>query len=207
MKTLTLRVFMVAEQSGELPPYLGSTIRGVLGHCMREFVCIAPGVRCHLCEHASNCGYAKFFCSPGNVAGAVNPFVIHVPTRDKAQWQVGDSLVFEITLIGETANSVGYYMDGLHAMGQRGLGVRRLRFKLEQVIEPISGALVWSGGKSWLRNLNPVQISNSTRIAKGACIRFDTPTRVLLQRNLCRNLSFYNIVQSLTRRIALPIVT
>ncbi|MCS7461185.1 CRISPR system precrRNA processing endoribonuclease RAMP protein Cas6 [Paenibacillus doosanensis] len=203
MNVLTLRAFFIAKESGELPPYLGSTLRGILGHCLRDFACIAPGVRCHLCEHSAGCGYAKYFCSPGNVAGAVNPYVIYTSIRDKTVWRTGDSCVFDITLIGETVHSAGYYLDGLVAMGNRGWGAGRMRFSLEQVINPNSGTLVWSNGKSWLRNVSFSTISSNERKASGALIRFDSPTRVLIQRNLCRKLSFATLVQSLTRRISL----
>lgn len=203
MNVLTLRAFFVANESGELPPYLGSTLRGILGHCMREFACIAPGIRCHQCVHSADCGYAKYFCSPGNVAGAVNPYVIYAPIRDKTVWRTGDRCMFDITLIGETVHSAGYYLDGLVAMSHRGWGAGRMRFSLEQVINLQSDTLVWSNGQTWLRNIAFSTISSIPRKAGGALIRFDSPTRVLIQRHLCRKLSFATIVQSLARRISL----
>lgn len=78
IELLTMRAFFRAHEDGTLPPFLGSTIRGILGHCMREFACIVPEEKCHLCTYASECDYARNFCSPGHVAGSL-PSIAMMP--------------------------------------------------------------------------------------------------------------------------------
>ncbi|MBE1555406.1 CRISPR system precrRNA processing endoribonuclease RAMP protein Cas6 [Sporosarcina limicola] len=203
MEILTLRVFFNAKEAGHLPAYLGSTLRGILGHCMRDLVCTQPGVQCHLCQVSHDCGYANSFNSPGNVGGAVNPFVLYVPVRDKKIWKFGDTCVFDITIIGDATRSAGFYLDGLLAMGERGWGANRLRFSIVQITNPLHNTLIWSGGKTWLRNLHSSPLIAEERTASSVLIRFDTPTRILVKHKLQRKLTFENIVQSLIRRIGL----
>lgn len=203
IELLTMRAFFRAQEDGVLPHFLGSTVRGVLGHCMREFSCIAPDEKCHLCEFASKCDFAQHFCSPGNVAGSVNPFVIYVLSQGKTNWQAGDPLVFDITLIGRTVTSAGLFVDGLQAMSERGWGAGRMRFRLEQVVNPKTGQLIWESGKTWLRNIRPERLETNDRQASSVLIRFDSPTRVLVGKRLCRELSFAHVIQAICRRISL----
>ncbi|MFD0586457.1 CRISPR system precrRNA processing endoribonuclease RAMP protein Cas6 [Paenibacillus sp. GCM10027627] len=203
LELFTMRAYFRAREVGILPAYLGSTIRGVLGHCMREFACIYPNEKCHLCSHAPGCDYAQHFCSPGHEAGSVNPYVIYTPIRGKTQWDAGDMLFFDLTLVGKSAHSAGVFLDGLQAMSERGWGARQMRFELEQVIIPQSEQIVWSGGKSWLRNVRPHGLESSGRKAKSVLIRFDSPTRVVVSQQVCNALTFSQIMISASRRIAL----
>ncbi|MRN53126.1 CRISPR system precrRNA processing endoribonuclease RAMP protein Cas6 [Paenibacillus monticola] len=203
LKLLQVRAHFTAQEAGQLPPYLGSTLRGILGHCLRDFVCIHPMLRCHLCELSTSCAYALSFNSPGNEAGAVNPFVIHVPVRDKEKWQPGDRLTFDITIIGRAADMSGFYLDGLLAMSQRGWGANRMRFALTQITDPLTNSLIWSGGRTWLRNLQPTPILSAERSASSALIQFDTPLRLLIKRSLCRQPTFRDLIHSISRRVGL----
>src|SRR5690606_38052458 len=130
----------------------------------------------HLCMYASNCDYAQNFCSPGNVAGSVNPFVIYIPLPGKTKWREGDTLIFDLTLIGKAVNAAGLFLDGLQAMADRGWGARRMKFQLEQVINPRTGHLIWDNGKTWLRNIRPEPLETFERQASSVLIRFDSPT-------------------------------
>jgi CRISPR-associated endoribonuclease Cas6 len=203
IEILTLRASFQAEESGTLPAYLGSTIRGILGHCMREAACTNPGVQCHLCHVSADCEYARSFNSPGNVAGAVNPFVIHAPVRDKTAWKAGDPCNFNITILGKATQAAEFYLNGLIAMGKRGWGVNRMRFSISHITNSRNNTLVWSGGKTWPQNLKASPLNVNEKQAKSVLIQFDTPTRILVKRQLCKRLTFENIVQSLVRRISL----
>ncbi|MBN2982175.1 MULTISPECIES: CRISPR system precrRNA processing endoribonuclease RAMP protein Cas6 [Cohnella] len=203
LETLTLRASFVAKKEGRLPPYLGSTLRGIIGHCMRDFVCPTPKVLCHQCNIRHSCSYAQTFCSPGNEGGAVNPFVLHPLVRGKTVWQPGDICSFDLTLIGEATGRAGLLLDTFQAMGERGWGAERLSFALEQVVDPIRGRLIYSSGKTWMRNLQPISLNCTERPATAALVRFDTPVRILLNRTLCHSLSFPVLIQSIVRRVAL----
>lgn len=203
IKTLTLRAIYEAQGKGSLPPYLGSTIRGVIGHRLREFACHYPDMKCHLCHLAKECSYALHFCSPGNDAGAVNPYVIRPLVRDKLHWQTGDSLPFDITLIGYTADQAGLFIDALQDDKSQGWGAGRMPFRLQQIIDPLRQTLIWNDGKAWLRNCRPEPLQLGERRAHAAIVRFDSPVRLLVSQQLRRAISFADLIQSLSRRLAL----
>ena len=46
LKVTTLEAVFTARGAGRLPEYLGSTIRGILGHCFRDFVCDMRATKC-----------------------------------------------------------------------------------------------------------------------------------------------------------------
>lgn len=203
IKVLQLRVILKSEDNGTLPAYLGSTIRGVLGHAMRRQVCIAPKLRCHLCNVAENCDYAKHFNSPGNIAGSVNPFVIHVPIKNKRNWQRNDLLIFDITIFGSSTLAASYYISSILSMGEYGLGVNRLLFSPVQIINLYDNTLVWSNGRTWEDHLYPYLLRGKERTANSVTLRFDSPTRILVKRKLQKRLTFMTVIQSLFTRIQL----
>ena len=100
MKTLTLHVSYECLKGGTLPAYLGSTIRGLMGHCIHEFYCHHRNVKCFLCEDRGTCQYVQCFSNTGGEAGAVNPYTIYVYGQGKEKWEIGDYCVFDITLFG-----------------------------------------------------------------------------------------------------------
>lgn len=135
IQVLEWRVSFSALAEGQLPPYLGSTLRGVMGHAMRDFVCTQPALRCHLCKDKGTCAYAQCFCSPGNEAGAVNPFVLHPLAQGKTQWSPGEHCTFDLVLIGNIVWQAGFFLDALQAMQQYGWGAARLPFRLESIVK------------------------------------------------------------------------
>lgn len=203
MKTLTLRARFECMEAGSLPEYLGSTIRGIMGHCIREFYCQRRNQKCFLCGERENCLYVQCFSNTGGEAGAVNPYTIYVHGQGKERWKRGDHCVFDITLFGKGAEQAGIYLDAMLAAEQKGWGAERIPFKLVQVIEPDSGKLIYAGGKSWIRNLNPKVLSIKERNASYASLIFDTPLRVVSGGELFQNLPFEVLIQFLIRRISL----
>ncbi|MFC4600951.1 CRISPR system precrRNA processing endoribonuclease RAMP protein Cas6 [Cohnella hongkongensis] len=108
-----------------------------------------------------------------------------------------------MTLIGHSTRQAGLFLDALQEMGTRGWGAARLPFQLEQVIDPIRNTLIWSGGKTWMRNCQSQPLPWIEKQAQVAVVRFHTPVRVLIKRELCTNLTFENIIQSISRRLVL----
>lgn len=203
MKTITLRAVYECQLPGNLPAYLGSTIRGVLGHCIREFCCLAPATKCFLCENRETCLYVRYFSNTGGESAAVNPYTIYVHSQGKEKWDKGDICVFDLTLFGRGAEQAGIYLDALLAAEQRGWGASRLTFKLVQVTDVYSSKLIYAGGKTWIRNLCPKPFQISERTASFASLTFDTPLRIVSGGNLFDTLPFEVLIQFLIRRISL----
>ena len=203
IKLVTLRAVFSAEAAGTLPPYLGSTIRGILGHCFREFACVNSDVKCFCCEKRENCLYVRYFSNTGKEAGAVNPYTLHVLTRGKTEWKPGDECAFDLTLIGDVSAQAGIYLDALQAMERKGWGAARIPFKLERVTDPVSEKLIYGGGQLWLRNLVPFSLAPMEKMANFAAVEFDTPLRIVSGKQLCRSIPFPTLIQFLSRRISL----
>lgn len=207
MKILTMRASYECMESGLMPPYLGSTIRGILGHCIHEFYCHKKNEKCFLCEEREKCPYVQCFSNTGGKAGAVNPYTIYVHGQSKEKWEKGDHCVFDITLIGKGTEYASIFLDALLAAEQKGWGSGRLSFKLEQIVEPDTGKLIYARGKCWMRNLVPGHISVQERNAMCAYLKFDTPLRVVSGEKLFSKLPFEMLIQFLTRRISLLTTT
>lgn len=203
MKVLTLRAVFRAEDAGNLPPYLGSTVRGILGHCFRKFVCDRQALKCFRCSERFDCAYVQNFASTGGEAGAVNPFAIHVLTQGKTTWEAGDVCVFELTLFGRSALQPGIYLDAIKSMEKEGWGAERLRFSFVRITDAESGRLIFAGDKMWIRNAQAHDIKICERNAGTAVIDFETPVRIVSGRKLFECLTFPMLVQFLSRRMAL----
>lgn len=206
MKTLTLRARYECLEAGTLPPYLGSTIRGIMGHCIREFYCQHRDKKCFLCENRTSCVYVQCFSNTGGEAGAVNSYTIYVQGQGKEKWEQGDYCEFDLTLFGKGTEQAGVYLDALLAAQRKGWGSARLQFRLTQIMDPDSQKLIYAGGKSWMRNLNPRPLLTKERNATSACLIFDTPLRMLIGGEPFQTLSFEVLIQFLTRRMSLLIM-
>lgn len=202
-KIITLRATYECQEEGRLPSYLGSTIRGILGHCMRDFCCEYPSEKCFRCEKRNSCLYVQCFSNTGGEAGAVNPYTLYVHGEGRENWKKGDVCVFDLMLFGKAAEQAGIYLDALQAAEQKGWGAARLSFRLIQVIEPDSEKMIYAGGRSWIRNLLPRPLQIKERNASYANLFFDTPLRIVSGDKLFENLTFDILMQFLIRRISL----
>lgn len=203
LKIVTLRASFMCEKSGTLPPYLGSTIRGIMGHCFRKFACVQPNTKCFLCEQRENCIYVKYFSNTGKVGGAINSYAIWVLRNGKTQWQEGDECVFELTLFGNAAEESGIYLDAIMAMEHMGWGAMRLPFKLIRITNVQTGKLISASKRTWIRNLSSSYLETIDNNAKTAFISFDTPLRIVSGGKLCRVPTFEMLMQFLMRRFSL----
>ncbi|MTK06196.1 MAG: CRISPR system precrRNA processing endoribonuclease RAMP protein Cas6 [Hungatella sp.] len=203
-KITTLKITFMCCEEGVLPPYLGSTIRGIMGHCIREFTCNAcKDEKCYLCKNRENCLYVKFFSNTGKEAGAVNPYTIHVLNNGKTQWVKGDECTFELTLFGFAAENAGIYLDAIVEMEKKGWGASRLPFKLTRVSDAYTGRLIYTQGRMWLRNMECHLMEVGKQEASAVMVSFDTPLRIMTQKSLCRLPTFANLMQFTSRRLSL----
>lgn len=200
---LRFRAVFSARESGELPPYPGSTVRGILGHCFRSFVCDRQYLKCFKCEKRFDCSYVKSFASTGGEGGAVNPFVIHVITQGKTVWQKGDNFVFELTLLGRGAQQPGIYLDALQSMEQMGWGAGRMTFSLERIVEADTDTLIFACGKTWMRNAAAHAMNIKSRNAMAAMVAFDAPVRIVSGKVLFESLPFSMLIRFIMGRLEL----
>lgn len=200
---VTLQAMFECQKDGKLPPYLGSTIRGIMGHCIRDFYCDCPAVKCFQCNKKNECFYVQYFSNTGGEAGAINPYTLYVHGNGKTNWKKGDICIFELTIFGKAAEQVYIYFDALKAMEDKGWGSERLPFRLIQVMDAVSERLIYAGGRSWMRNLTPVPLKIEARNASHAFVHFDTLLRIVSGDQLFTSLPFRTFMQFLIRRISL----
>ncbi|WP_107841097.1 CRISPR system precrRNA processing endoribonuclease RAMP protein Cas6 [Metasolibacillus meyeri] len=203
MTWVTLRATFEARKSGNLPPYLGSTVRGLLGHSLRRMVCLTPKVRCSTCALAEDCAFTKYFTSPGNPAGSVNPFVLHVLTTGKTNWQTGDICEFEITLFGQASQRMELIVEMLRRIEQFGWGSERIPFTLLKITNPSTQKLVYYNKKKWIENAVRHPLDCMEQQASHAFIQFAVPLRLEKSKQLITEPSFEDIIRATTRRISL----
>ena len=134
------------ETEAELPPYKGSTIRGVFGHALKRTVCVLRHQECPACILREKCLYTQVFETalslPKSAAapnGAIpHPFVIEPPLETKTSYQPGDTLECGLILFGEVNRMLPYFIHAFEEMGRIGLGRtlspgRRGNFIVEEV--------------------------------------------------------------------------
>lgn len=204
IKWVTLRATFMAQRDGQLPPYLGSTVRGLLGHSLRKMVCPTPKVKCFTCELAATCDYANYFVSPKNAAGSVNPFVLHVRTKGKTTWQKGDICEFDITLLGDTARSgVMLMTQAIQQIENLGWGAARIPFQLIKIADATTNRIIWCENHLWLKNVQLHDLHCEEKSTSFVFLHFPAPLRLQKSKKLLTAPSFEDIIRAITRRVSL----
>lgn len=203
MDVVTLQAVFVAEGEGNLPEYLGSTVRGVLGHCFRDFVCHTPHLKCLDCKKKEHCAFVKNFSNTGAKGGAINPFVLYVHTYGKTEWKKGDECVFDLTLFGHAALKPQIYVDALQRMGRKGWGAARIPFSLQRICDYETKKLIQLENHLYLRNLNAHFMILPKREVKSVLVVFNTPVRIVSGGRLFTSLPFALLLRFILRRFAL----
>lgn len=139
---LRVRVTLRARDPLQLPPYKGSTLRGGFGSVFKETVCVVEHRDCARCLLRSRCAFPYVFDTPvpedaarlRKYPAAPHPFVFLPPLEEKTLYRPGESLAFDLTLIGKGADFLPYFIYTFERLGERhGLGKGRGRFSVESV--------------------------------------------------------------------------
>lgn len=144
-----LRAHLRALDPLRLPPYAGSTWRGLLGHGLRQAACVTRARTCDGCLLASHCVYPRVFeppAPPGDAgrryAAPPRPYVLDLDPQAPRDYAPDAPLTLGLTLLGEAIRQTPYLIHALQQAGQRGLGREQARFALtclEQETAPGSG--------------------------------------------------------------------
>ena len=152
------RVILTALSTILMPPYAGSTYRGGFGHAFRKMVCTQGPIDCGDCTLKAVCPYPYIFeTAPFEGAQQLRtygdvprPFVID-PLGTRGEYRRGESFAFRLTLIGRAIDYLPYFLVSFRELGEIGIGKRRGRFQLTQVIADEEGFIFPQSCKS----LNP----------------------------------------------------
>ena len=124
-----------------MPPYIGSTLRAGFGQAFRKLVCTQGSIDCRDCTLKAICSYPyNFETAPFEGADQFQayddvprPFVID-PLGTQGEYRRGESFAFQLTLIGRAIDHLPYFLVGFRDLGESGIGKKRGRFQLTQVL-------------------------------------------------------------------------
>jgi len=121
--------------------YCHNFFRGVLGVYLKRFACICKDPN----DHSVDCNYMRIFETKPNIRPDIKMKIKDVPkpyTLYSSQ-VVERSTVIELVLFGaDYQNYVHFFIHSLYEIGRVGLGAKKIRFKLEKVINKDENILV-----------------------------------------------------------------
>jgi len=209
-------------ESVRLPVYLGSTLRGGLGHVFKRTVCISPERNCSECLLKARCAYSYCFETPTGHETSLShkssnyphPFIIE-PLHEFQNWpRENDHINFNLVLIGKGIDYLPYFVFVFDELGRAGLGRERGRYLLEKVegLSDFSNGrheTIYESKRRFLSNGYQVERfadiveETSGYAGRSLCIKFVTPTRIKYQGRLEAEVNFCVLIKNLLRRISL----
>lgn len=123
-----------------LPPYAGSTLRGVLGHALRRTACMTRQKDCHGCPLLQTCPYSTIFATPSNTllnksqqSSPPQPYIIEA-CSDGIRYYAADSLYhFDLVLVGQARFQLPMIAYAFNQAFERGITQQRSRGRLENI--------------------------------------------------------------------------
>lgn len=172
-----------------LPPYLGSTLHGILGWALLP----RKEVYRYLFENRR---------LGGRNQDIVNPYIIDPPVFHE-RYQRGDELCFRLILIGEAAGLGGEVAAALGNTGYFEIGAGRKRFELVEILQGERYFPVWKNGRiTDKENLLIEKVPHDRQSGCRHCaVHLQTPLRIRRKGELVTDIDFPRIVRNITRRI------
>jgi len=228
-----------AEDCINLPVYKGSTFRGAFGHAFKRVVCVNREKICDTCLLKGKCVYSYVFETPPpsdtsrmrKYPFAPHPFVITPPLEERREYRQGETLCFELTLIGKSIDYLPYFIYTFDELGKIGIGKGRGKYLLEEVratnigerlkvkgegfkekdvrtkVEGNESIPIYSGNKKVLKsNYKVICIEDLLALNLSPFtldLIFLTPTRLKFDGKLSPSLEFHILIRNLLRRISL----
>ena len=189
-----LRVSLNALERAELPPYLGSTLRGALGQALLQ----TDKEACAFLYRNSE----KEDMDAGKVVA--KPYMIIPPEIQRPQTVIeqGEKLNFELLLFGSAEESVSAVVSALEQLYRFGLGARRYRFDLSEIINSQTQRIIWRKGKYFKDAVTAAEIQGEElQNVTGMVIKICTPLRIRHGGRLVKKISFQTLIRNITNRI------
>lgn len=197
-----------------LPGYMGSTLRGGFGSSFKRTVCFNQDNPCDDCLLGKRCVYAYVFETsvPKNSdrlrknKDIPRPFIIEPPLNGKREYRQGETLEFDLILIGRAIDYLPYFIVAFKELGTIGLGRGRGKYSLEDV--NCEGKQIYSCREEVLRDggerIGLSKILDETRGYPGdrLTIDFITPTRLKSDKKCVLTPEFHILARSLLARIS-----
>ena len=119
----------------------GITLRGAFGSVFRRLVCHDLRAVCHECEMHPTCPYGFIFTPmipPDAERLRLNmdiprPFVIKPPLDNHSTYPPGDTLCFDLVVVGRAQDFLPYFIVTFEELGRQGIGVGRGRYRMAKL--------------------------------------------------------------------------
>jgi CRISPR-associated endoribonuclease Cas6 len=202
----------------DLPPFKGSAFRGGFGHAFKETVCVVEHRNCVRCLLRMRCAYPYIFDTPvpegatrmRKYPQAPHPFVFLPSLEAKTRYEPGDSLVFDLTLIGRGSDFLPYFLYTFEQLGtRRGIGRGRGRFAVDGALwlAPNGREVpIYRGDDKVLHStfhaVTVQDLAYPEGLVDSITLTFATPTRIVFGEHLTSSLDFHVLIRTLLRRVS-----
>lgn len=208
----------VFESDAILPPYKGSTFRGVFGHALKKVICALKKQECGECLLKERCIYTLVFETKHalkipdgfRLSEPPHPFVIVPPLTPETHFKSGSSIDFDLLLFGKANGFIPYFIYAFDQTGKIGIGKsidgKRGIFRLRQV--ETGSDVVYSDAD---RNLVLPKIAGEIALKDAGPdadavsrvkVLLETPLRLKFDNRLKADLPFHVLVRAMLRRIS-----
>ena len=146
LKISRFEIVLQAQKEAILPALIGSTLRGAFGHALKAISCSVQHRDCERCFLSEVCLYPTIFepTSTSSFRDLPRPFIFEPPvpplTREisnnrtlKMRIPEKGKISFGLTLIGESAKKLPYFIYAFELMARHGLGAQRQPFSVSDV--------------------------------------------------------------------------
>lgn len=213
-----------------LPPYKGSALRGAFGGVLKKISCTIKKYKCSECLLRESCVYCYVFETPPprnsmvmrKYPSAPHPFVIEPPVDQKTKYMRGEELEFGLILMGKAMDFLPYFIYAFDELGKIGIGKGKGKFILKDIrahslreFELIKRSsygeelVIYNGEEKIIKPFDKDVLNVSLEFESEKyktsvlVLNFKTPTRLVYQGQLIRDLEFHILVRQLLRRIGL----
>lgn len=197
------------QDSGVLPSYRGTTIRGAFGYTLKKIVCVVPGGQCSNCLLGNRCAFPVVFEGrpPANRSfmtkypNIPQPFVLRVPLSEPRQIEPGVESTFGIRLFGPAIEFHPYVVMTIIRMGEAGLGRGRLSYQLISVTDGVNPILFPAELKPPMIHSVFEDEGDQGKPARRVKLSFETPLRLQTGGQLNRLPSVSDLIRAAVRRV------
>jgi len=214
------KFILQAEEMLTLPSFKGSIFRGGFGSVFRKIICVNKKKDCSHCLLKDECIYSYIFETPvptestyinkNKISTIPHPFIIEPPLEKKERYEPGETLSFNLILIGKAISYLSYFIFTFEKLGEVGLGRERAHYKLlkvESFKNPSQRELIYNSQTQTLKKIDTQidisQIFSFQQLTTGSItINFLTPVRIKYQGSYTSYPAFHIISRSLLRRLS-----
>lgn len=176
-----------ATEDLHLPEYAGSLLRGQFGAALKRTVCITGLKQCAACPLLRTCAYPAIFETPAppqhtlqKFSSVPNPYVIEPPPFGVRRIATGDTVSFGVVLFGRALSQLPLVAYSFQRAFRQGLGKRRARAELVDVLLETSGqrTSVWDPHAQRIQpHVAELVVPSFTNVTC-ATLRISTPLRL-----------------------------